>query len=89
VGNLIVSARVSDQKRIESMIKQLGEGREMPVRETRIYPFEDSAELTKVFPLLDQLYKEKHQGRETTDPADATIVHDSSRTITNLPPPEF
>jgi len=46
-------------------------------RETRLIPVGTTEELTRLQPLLQQLYTDRFKGRDASDPADANIISDA------------
>jgi type II secretory pathway component GspD/PulD (secretin) len=46
-------------------------------RETRLIPLGTADELARLQPLVQQLYTDRLQGRDTSDPADAQIISDA------------
>lgn len=75
-GRLIVTARPEHQTLIEKLLSQLQPHSGSP-RQTKILEIGPSEEVTRVTPLLQQLYKEQLRGQEATEPADAQFIPDA------------
>lgn len=77
-ARFIVTGRTNHIAEIEAIVETLRAGRTAPEsRDTRIFEIGDANELTRVQPLVQQLYLDKWKGKETVDPADATIIADA------------
>jgi type II secretory pathway component GspD/PulD (secretin) len=76
-ARFVVTARTNHLAEIEGIVTQLRAGKTGPEpRETQSFEIGDLSELTRVRPLVQQLYLDKWRGKEATDPADATIMSD-------------
>lgn len=77
-GRLIVSARTNQMPQIEQIIfrLQVGSVTNQAPRETKSFEVGNAAEVQRLLPLLQQLYRDQWQDKLEVDPADAQIIGD-------------
>src|ERR1044071_8858875 len=74
-ARFVVTGRTNHLVEIEKIVAQLRAGKTAPEpRETQSFEIGDGTELSRVLPLVQQLYTDKWRGKEASDPADATIL---------------
>jgi len=77
-GRIIVAARTNQWPVIEAIFAQLQSAaatNNVP-RQTRAFHVGTAADVQRLLPLVEQLYKDQWKDRNETDPADAQIVDD-------------
>lgn len=77
-ARFVVTGRTNHLAEIEAIVTQLRAGKApTEARETQAFDVGDVTELTRVQPLVQQIYTDRWRGKEATDPADATILADA------------
>lgn len=78
-GRIIVSARTNQLAAIEALFSQLqsGAATNPAPRETRAFEVGTPADVQRLLPLVEQLYKDQWKDRIETDPADAQVMGDA------------
>ena len=75
-GRLFVSARPDQLKIIQTIITGLQLAATQPARETKVFDAGSSADVQRLLPLVQQLYKAQWKDKEDIDPADAEFLAD-------------
>ena len=76
-NQLILAGNSKQLELIDKIVTQLELGRpEQPRRETRFIAVGQAAELQRLLPLVQQLYRDEWKDRQASDPADAQILSD-------------
>lgn len=76
-GRLIVIARPEHLVLIDTIINQINPA-PGSAKQLRIFEVGSSEEVSRLMPLVQQLYREQLKGKEATEPADATFLADPS-----------
>lgn len=78
-GRIIVSARTNQLAAIEALFSQLqtGAATNLAARETRAFEVGAPADVQRLLPLVEQLYKDQWKDKIETDPADAQVMGDA------------